>query len=697
MHPQSIRYLLGSRSWQAQLIRTSELFDTAWYCNHNPGLSDEQAVLHYIDRRGESDPHPLFRTSWYSRYSRLIRRVTPLAHYIIIGAKKGYNSTSLFDSDFYFQRNGISQTSDINPLQHYLKFGAARSYDPHPLFDTKWYLEKNSDLAGSSRNALLHYIVVGALEGRSPHPLFDPGYYAANDAPSPLADLNLLEQFCAHEGTSNVSCSPLFHPAYYRYQLEVERRTPLVEPPLIHYLRVGHQDRTLFPHPLFDPKYYREQIDVATHESELVHYCKVGDDLGLSTHRHFNVKFYNTQRSSKGSRALEHFLTSNYQDRHRSRIDMPEPLSAKIFTLIDALVDPDEGFKPRLYLECYPSFNLKRGEEHFRQSGRSHLADIRKVLRQQSLSVTDIPLGFYDDEYLALNPDLGEAIGTDYLMLILHFLRHGREENRLIGKWQLYIDSERYNLPKRITSPICFSAPEKRGVCVLIHVYYPDLVPELISYASNFKYKLQDIFINIVSSAWSPDLHAQIRSLCPTAFILISENTGRDIGGFIKLLEYVDTRKYTVFALMHTKKSPHIAKERGEHWRRQLLNAFAGNEEIAHSSITAFENDASIGLLGSKAWRGTDIAKNKKNYEYLLRLFGIKQECYDVEYLSGTMCLVRPEVLKRMFDVLKKVRFEGGDRILQDAHMDGQLAHAAERILGNVVRQMGYRFEWVES
>ena len=58
------------------------------------------------------------------------------------------------------------------------------------------------------------------------------------------------------------------------------------------------------------------------------------------------------------------------------------------------------------------------------------------------------------------------------------------------------------------------------------------------------------------------------------------------------------------------------------------------------------------------------------------------------------MMFVRAAVLRRVFEGLREVPFEVGDGGSVAFHRDGQWAHAVERAIGAVVRDLGYRFEW---
>ena len=64
---------------------------------------------------------------------------------------------------------------DLSPIEHFLQVGAGEGKNPHPLFDTRFYLSRYPDVARC--NPLVHYLRYGSSEGRQPHPLFDPAFY----------------------------------------------------------------------------------------------------------------------------------------------------------------------------------------------------------------------------------------------------------------------------------------------------------------------------------------------------------------------------------------------------------------------------------------------------------------------------------------------------------------------------------------
>lgn len=695
-----MRWLLKwylTRDREIEIVRESGLVDAGWYWSQYPNALDTDPAVHYV-LHGASEgrsPHPLFDPTFYNRQRRFLGSLTPLAHFLLRGARSRLLPNPLFDIDYYIESNPEVARLRENPLIHYLRIGAVEGRDPHPLFASTWYLEKYEEVVPRAANPLVHYVTEGWKKGCRPHPLFDVSYLTTNCGAFP-ATISELEYFCTNPQFCDASPTPLFDSNLYRYQIEVERRRKLGEAPILHYLRHGYRDKDLLPNALFDPRYYIEKNNLKLRDPELLHYVLHGDSAGLSTHPHFDGGLYNEQRTDEKSTqtALEHFMTSSPGARHLSHKHMERPISDKVLAVIDAIVG-DDASQSRIDVRL----NVKGAADSSHSSAKSvsrHIKNIRRLMRKQKIRVRDIPIGFYDDEYVMINPDL-RNLSSNYLELLLHCMQHARRENRVIAKWQLYIDLERYKAPTIECPPVLSTSPDRKGVCLLVHVYYPEIVPELFSYANNLDVHLQDVFINVVDEIWTPELHQRLRQLCPSAFILISRNRGRDIGGFLRLLENVDTSRYELFAIMHTKMSPHVIRDRADYWRRMLLNAFAGSKEIAAASVEMFKSDNTVGLLASKHWRGTDISQNTRKFEEMLDRFEIQSQYRDVEYVSGTMFMIRPDIVARIFDVLRDIELEEGDSSSLGFNVDGQLAHAIERVVGNVTKQMGYRFEWVES
>ena len=353
---------------------------------------------------------------------------------------------------------------------------------------------------------------------------------------------------------------------------------------------------------------------------------------------------------------------------------------------------------PNVYRDANPDIaglDDKALEAHYRRRGaaENRLASLTLMMRIGEMRVRDLPLGFVIDDYVSIYPDL-KQFKTRFPSALFHWGRYGRKERRLVGKWLFRIADLEIDLPTA-GAPLRVQAQTSRvEVCILIHVFYPDLLPELVAFAQNFRDVSFDIFINLVDISWTPELQEQVRAICPGAFVMLSHDAGRDVGGFTRLLEHIDLSRYDLFAFMHSKKSPHIAPEKGEYWRRTLLSAIAGSAETARDCVRMFRDNPHIGLIGSKDWRSTDMGKNIEQYERLLDLLGVRGKHRELDYVSGFMFLIRSDIVARLFETLRKLDFEyGGDRDL-DFHIDGQIAHGVERAVPALVRQMGYEVHY---
>ena len=617
----------------------------------------------------------------------------PLLHYVLIGWRDGLRPNPLFDVEYYRAQMGNAKE---DPLLHYVVQGAAAGLNPHPLFDTKFY--RTTYLLGedSGINPLSHYQVFGGIARFEPSPLFDTHRFL--DALPIAAYIACpLEVFVTKRELHDHDVLEIFDAKLYRYQLEVERGEVLGEPPLVHYLRSGFRDETLLPNLFFDPHFYRERNTLNLEGPALLHYMDEGDRLGLACHPLFSVKFYNEQRGADhdGTTALAHFFRHpemGFKTDHR----MQQPPDRALLRFVRRVAEFGDVFDPFFYrdankdLSGHDILSLRSHyETHGRKEGR--VGSEATLLTKADVKIRDISLGFFADEYVYLNPDLGHLRGN-FTGSLCHYLLHGRlETERMIGKWQFHYDDINLTVPTTASPLRVVPTPPHVELCILIHVFYPDIWKELAGFAQNFRNRSYDIFINLVDESWSPDLHCEIRDLCPGAFLQLSNDSGRDIGGFVRLLDNIQIDRYDVFAFMHTKKSPHIAIERGEHWRRTLLRAIAGSVEIADECIATFLEDKSVGMIGAKEWQSFELGKGFDQYEKLLDLLEVTGKNREIDYLSGFMCLARSDVIKRLHGVLRDVEWEyGGDKGL-DFHMDGQIAHGVERALPALVRQMGYQ------
>ncbi|WP_019505365.1 rhamnan synthesis F family protein [Pleurocapsa sp. PCC 7319] len=315
----------------------------------------------------------------------------------------------------------------------------------------------------------------------------------------------------------------------------------------------------------------------------------------------------------------------------------------------------------------------------------------------QEFSPSDLPPDFDWEIYLAFNSELNIS---SKLQAIAHFMLYGSKENKLYALKDLHDPNKRPDIaPQSVIQPskrtITDVLPQPTKLAVLVHIYYFELWSEICSYLKNIPSEF-DLFINIVATIWQSQMHEQIRQDFPQAKILISPNRGKDVGGHLSLMAHLDFSQYNLMCLLHTKRSPHIDERISDIWRRDLYDALLGTREKAAQNIAIMNQYPYIGFIGSRYWRCTMMGNNWENYNRLITEFKIKPEAQNCEYLSGTMMFVRPQIMEILYNHFHDVELENGDEKDLSFHIDGQIAHAIERLIGNLVRDQGLDFFWQE-
>ncbi|MDE0452576.1 MAG: hypothetical protein OXI90_12540 [Gammaproteobacteria bacterium] len=415
----------------------------------------------------------------------------------------------------------------------------------------------------------------------------------------------------------------------------------------------------------------------------------------------FDPEYYlaaNEDVRNSGTDPLQHYLAHGAVEGRLPFAVDPDQIDPVIEALhrIDLREDDVFTFDAGLYRDLYPDLAPSTDQallDHYHNHGRdeSRAGSRGEFVLQICDDPREIPLDFKFAEYVGLYPDLGGYAARSPLQALRHYMSHGRWEPRL-HTWRgddgpESRNPERVDLPSELTSGT-------RPICVLVHVYYPDLWEELAGYLANLPQGTYDLYVNLVETTFTAELERRIRETFPIAKIYVSENIGRDIGGHFRLLQEIPIETYRLFCLIHTKKSPHLAEGDALLWRRRLLNALMGSRELAVENLRLMLTDETVGLIGSRRCRDTKLRENAEKFAELLDLLGVKPDSREVEFLSGTMMYLRREVLQRVFEGCKNLPFEKGDDTPLGFHLDAQWAHAIERVIGNVVRDMNYRFEW---
>jgi Rhamnan synthesis protein F len=237
------------------------------------------------------------------------------------------------------------------------------------------------------------------------------------------------------------------------------------------------------------------------------------------------------------------------------------------------------------------------------------------------------------------------------------------------------------------------SAASPPAAAVVAHVYYEDSWPDIAGVLK----RLTIPFDLIVTIAPGRDrLAAAIARDFPGAEVISTENRGRDVRPFLELLEAGRLDRYRYVCKIHGKKSNDGGRISylGALWRRRSLFDLLAGPGIAESIIRAFEADASLGIIGPRAFRlpsensplEPSWGKTRPKVLELAAKMGIAPDQFRLDFFGGTMFWARPEALRPLRNLKLSSAFPEEQGLL-----DGGLEHAVERLFTTAAAVAGFK------
>lgn len=224
-------------------------------------------------------------------------------------------------------------------------------------------------------------------------------------------------------------------------------------------------------------------------------------------------------------------------------------------------------------------------------------------------------------------------------------------------------------------------------LAVVLHVFYPDLLPELLG-----QLRVIDVpFDLIVTNASGAPLDLSGSGAPQSTRVLAVENRGRDIWPFLQVVQAGLLDGYEAVLKLHTKKSPQgvattLGASTGEEWRDQLVGSLLATEQTfrgAYDTVTTGPgglacDDASV--AGPEAW-----STDRRAVRHLARRIGVRCPAADLRFPAGSIYIMRGTLVP----VLKELRMSAED--FEDEHSAAYTttAHAVERLMGYVARSEG--------
>lgn len=242
------------------------------------------------------------------------------------------------------------------------------------------------------------------------------------------------------------------------------------------------------------------------------------------------------------------------------------------------------------------------------------------------------------------------------------------------------------------------------STAVIAHVYYPEMLPELLEYASNVPDPAQ-LFITTDTHEKKKQLEAALRDYPRFQHWdvrTVTTNRGRDVTAF--LLDCSDVLRDTDFDIVvkiHSKRSVQDPLSVSGWFKRHLLENLLQSPSHVQQIFRLFQEEPRLGMVMPPVVHmgvptmGNGWTLNKEPAEEVAQRMGIGVPFDTVTPLSpyGSMFIARREALLPLL---------GGDYGPDDfpdheQYRDGSLAHVVERLFSYAVFSRGYYARCVQT
>jgi lipopolysaccharide biosynthesis protein len=228
---------------------------------------------------------------------------------------------------------------------------------------------------------------------------------------------------------------------------------------------------------------------------------------------------------------------------------------------------------------------------------------------------------------------------------------------------------------------------QRPKIALLVHVFYDDLVEEIISYAKNIEHDF-DILITCVHDAYQI-VSKRFNEEFPNSLvdIRIVQNRGRDIAPF--LCNHLDSySRYDYICKIHTKKSLHA--DGMNNWRGYLYDHLLGSKEQIDKIVETFEQDETLGMQYPE-YSGAikpfiDWGSNKLSCQALMKSLSLTCPDELPDFPAGSMFWFRPKVISPLIDK----SWELSDFPPEEGQVDETIMHAVERCFAMIVLSKDY-------
>lgn len=233
-----------------------------------------------------------------------------------------------------------------------------------------------------------------------------------------------------------------------------------------------------------------------------------------------------------------------------------------------------------------------------------------------------------------------------------------------------------------------FAKPSRIGV--VMHAFYPDLVPEIVENLAAIPTEFDLVITDACGGGF--ELDTSKLPLLRNSIVLDVDNHGRDILPLVSVVNAGLLDPYELILKIHTKRShwreSHSLAGSGRQWRESLLRSLLGDDENVSAVLGAFALSHDLGIvtddgsvLGPEYW-----GDNQSTAEEILRRIELPLSEQSLLFASGSMYWIRGFLLQG----LRALNLSADDFPAESGQVNATTAHALERVIGLLAIEAGY-------
>jgi len=660
--------------------------------------------------------------------------------------------SSFFDESWYVTTYPDVVMSGIVPARHYLRYGARMGRDPGPDFGSRSYLQANPDVARASVNPLLHYERSGRIEGRriqyvateaptaavKAPPTVDvvvPVYNALEDVKSCLVSLASVKSsfpvrvLVVNDGSDGATTAWLRRAVFQLATAETS------------FELIEHTDNRGYTVAVNTGLKASRADYIVTLNSDtivtsdwldgLVRCLESAAEIGIvgplsNAATWQNVPDLLDREGQHAINQLPSGLTPEHMAKYVRDVSQhtnPRTTFVNGFcflmsrAVIEAVGYMDEEAFPSGYGE-ENDFCIRAMDAGFALA----YADDVYVFHAKSKSFgTARRLELSKAGGQALRHKHGSAKFTDLVKKVqqteemdevrqrVRAVLDTREGDSVVSAHEMRLQpagvysAKGYQVDPKIfgaslTLPFSEDAlgVPSLNIGIHLHLHYTDLLDEFAAYLAHIPIGFS-LYVSVPQGTDLGQVTKRFGAALPQAQIQVKSfpNRGRDIGPFLAGFGAA-LSQHTYICHIHSKRSSHNPSKND--WRMQLLSNLMGSRSIVGETFRLFDQNPNLGMVfPDYHWSLETQISWGTNYAICRDLsdrIGVPiSPVHMAPFAAGSMFWARSDALRPLFDL--GLGFE--DFPEEDKQIDGTLAHAVERLLGNIVLSTGHTLHQVRS